>query len=90
MTNRLSLDDMARKIAGEFCPDTEQGDQFDETWQLARALLVEIGVAELLEAVTMTRSIIRFADGFHPVARFFVDGTPEQTFILSLLRDDPD
>ncbi len=52
----------------------------------ASELLKALGVPELLEAVALSEEIIRAADSFHPVARFFVDGTAEQTYIVDVLR----
>jgi hypothetical protein len=56
----------------------------------ARDILWEIGVADLLEDLSVARSVIQAADGFHPVARFFVEGSEEHEFILRVLRSERD
>jgi hypothetical protein len=55
----------------------------------ARDLLWEAGVADLAEDLTVARAVIQAADGFHPVARFFVEGSPEREFIERTLRESP-
>jgi hypothetical protein len=56
----------------------------------ARDILWEVGVADLLEDLSVARSVIEAADGFHPVARFFVEGSEEREFILRVLRAERD
>jgi hypothetical protein len=45
------------------------------------------GVGDLIDDLAVARSVIRAADGFHPVARFFVVGSAEQEFILRVLAN---
>ncbi len=45
------------------------------------------GVGDLLDDLQVARSVIRAADGFHPVARFFVDGSAEQEFVNRILKN---
>jgi hypothetical protein len=52
----------------------------------ARDLLWEAGVADLAEDLTLARAVIQAADGFHPVARFFAEGSPEREFVERTLR----
>ena len=49
-------------------------------------ILWEAGVGDLAEDLAVARSIIRAADGFHPVASFFVQGTAERELILRVLH----
>ena len=56
---------------------------------LAAGLLQRLGIPALLEDLAVAERVIRAADGFHPVARFFVDGSPEQRLILDVLRRAP-
>lgn len=55
----------------------------------AAAALEALGVPELLRSLATARAILRFGDSFHPIARFFVDGSPEQRYLLDLAREDP-
>ncbi len=53
---------------------------------LAAELLQQLGIPALVEDLAVAERIIRAADGFHPVARFFVDGSAEQRLITDVLR----
>jgi hypothetical protein len=55
------------------------------TLDQARDVLWEAGVADLMEDLVVARAVITAADGFHPVARFFVEGSAEREFILRVL-----
>lgn len=50
-------------------------------------ILWESGIADLLEDLSVARAVIAAADGFHPVARFFADGSAEREFIRRTLAD---
>jgi hypothetical protein len=50
-------------------------------------LLWEAGVGDLIDDLAAARSVISAADGFHPVARFFVVGSVEEEFILRVLKN---
>ncbi len=52
----------------------------------ARDILWEAGVADLLEDLALARAVVQAADTFHPVARFFVEGSLEREFIERTLR----
>lgn len=52
----------------------------------ARDVLWEAGVADLAEDLALARAVIEAADGFHPVARFFAEGSAEREFIERTLR----
>ena len=49
-------------------------------------LLAKLRLPELLEALAVAERIVTAADGFHPVASFFVEGSPERRFIVDVLR----
>lgn len=51
-----------------------------------RDALWAAGVADALEDLAVARAVVRAADGFHPVARFFVEGSVEREFIERTLR----
>lgn len=53
----------------------------------ARDLLWEAGVGDLIEDLAVARAVIRAADGFHPVSRFFADNSAERELILRILSD---
>ena len=55
------------------------------TLDQARDILWEGGLPDLLEDLVVARAVIAAADGFHPVARFFAEGSPEREFILRVL-----
>jgi hypothetical protein len=61
----------------------------DMTAEQAFDVLWEAGVGDLIDDLAVASSVIRAADGFHPVARFFVFGSAEQEFILRVL-ENPD
>lgn len=52
-----------------------------------RDALWEAGVGDLMEDLAIARSVVCAADGFHPVASFFVHGSREQEFILRVLAN---
>lgn len=52
-----------------------------------RDALWEAGVGDLVEDLGVARSVITAADGFHPVASFFVHGSRERELIVRFLRD---
>lgn len=54
----------------------------------ARAALEALGIPDLLTSLATARTILRFGDGFHPIARFFVDGSAEQRYLLELAREE--
>jgi len=56
----------------------------DVTRRQAQETLEALGVPQLLDRIAIAERIIRTGEGFHSVARFFVDGSEEQTFILGL------
>lgn len=53
----------------------------------ARDMLWEAGAADMAEDLAVARAVIRAADGFHPVARFFAEGSPEHELIRRVLED---
>ncbi len=53
----------------------------------ARDMLWEAGVGDVIDDLAVARSVITAADQFHPVARFFVEGSPEREFVERLLSD---
>lgn len=57
------------------------------TDEQARDVLWEAGVADLAEDLALARAVIEAADGFHPVARFFAEGSAEREFIERTLRE---
>lgn len=79
------FDEMVNRLAAHLHPGMETGESERAE---AAALLRAIGVDRLCEDVAMARTILRFGDDFHPIARFFVDGSPEQRFLLDLRKDD--
>ena len=60
---------------------------FELTDDQARDVLWEAGVADLAEDLALARAVIEAADGFHPVARFFAEGSAEREFIERTLRE---
>lgn len=60
---------------------------FEVTDEQVRDVLWEAGVADLAEDLALARAVIEAADGFHPVARFFADGSAEREFIERTLRE---
>jgi hypothetical protein len=54
------------------------------TRRQAQEALEALGLPQLLDRIAIAERIIRTGEGFHSVARFFVDGSEEQTFILGL------
>lgn len=51
----------------------------------AQALLAALGIGSLVETIEVMTRIIVTADTYHAVARFFVEGSPEQELILEIL-----
>lgn len=78
---RSELEDMAELLAARYAPGKPVS---DVTRRQAQEALAALGVPELLGRIAIAERIIRFGEGFHSVARFFVDGSEEQTFILGL------
>ena len=52
-----------------------------------RDVLWECGISDLVEDLALARAVITAADGFHPVARFFAEGSAEREFIVRVLDD---
>ncbi len=52
----------------------------------AAALLEALGVPDLLHDLAIAKRVVVAADGFHPVARFFAQGSDEHEFIVAVLR----
>ena len=50
-----------------------------------RDVLWETGLGDLIEDLSVAEAVIIAADGFHPVARFFAEGSAEQEFIGRVL-----
>lgn len=59
------------------------------TAEEVKDLLWEAGLGDVLQDLEVARSVIRAADGFHPVARFFAPGSQEREFIVRMLRETP-
>lgn len=57
------------------------------TLDQVRDILWEAGIPDLIEDLGLARAVLTAADGFHPVARFFAEGSPEREFILRALGD---
>ncbi len=55
----------------------------DRRW--ARSTLEQLGISGLLRSLELAERVLRFGDGFHPVARFFVDGSDEQAYVRELM-----
>jgi hypothetical protein len=64
---------VARQVGGELTLDQ------------VRDILWEGGLPDLFEDLVVAKTVITAADGFHPVARFFAEGSPEREFILRVL-----
>lgn len=56
----------------------------------AQDFFVEAGLLDVLEDLSVARAVVRAADGFHPVARFFVEGSLEREFIDRTLHGAPE
>jgi len=80
-TERLSLDQMADMLAEWLAPGTTVS---DEERRRASEALAAIGVPWLLAELELAERILRAGNGFHTIAGFFIDGSPEQDFLLSL------
>jgi len=78
---RPGLEDMAELLAGRYAPGKPVS---DAARRQAEEALESLGVPELLDRIAIAERIIRTGEGFHSVARFFADGSEEQTFILGL------
>ena len=59
----------------------------DRRW--AEATLELLGIPGLLRSLELAERVLRFGDGFHPVARFFVDGSDEQAYVRGLMGRPP-
>ena len=55
--------------------------------ELVRNVLWEAGLGDVLEDLAVAQTVLRAADGFHPIARFFVEGSAERELIVRMLRD---
>lgn len=55
--------------------------------ELVRNVLWEAGLGDVLEDLAVARTVLRAADGFHPIARFFVEGSAERELIVRMLRE---
>lgn len=62
------------------------GEATDADRRRAEEILEHLRLPELLDALAVAERIVTAADGFHPVASFFVDGSPERRFIVDVLR----
>ena len=85
MVKHLNYDQMKQTVAEWLEGDGHVSEDDTE----ATALLEALGIPKLLEALHVSERIICAADGFHPVARFFVDGSAEQQYILDVLDSVP-
>lgn len=56
---------------------------------VVRDVLWEAGAGDLAEDLAVARSVITAADGFHPVATFFVHGSRERELIVRVLGRSP-
>jgi hypothetical protein len=81
----LNLAEM-RATIGEWL--AEQNEQLDGDIE-AVALLEALGIPRLLRDVEIAARVVVAADGFHPVARFFADGSDEHRFIVGVLHGLP-
>jgi len=78
---RQDLDAMAESLAEWLATGP---DMTDEDLRLAREVLGALGVPALLGELAMAERVLRFANSFHTVARFFADGSTEQRYLRSL------
>jgi len=85
MVEHLNYENMKKTVAEWL----ESNGNMSEDDTEASALLEALGIPNLLEALDVSERIICAADGFHPVARFFADGSAEQQYILEVLRRAP-
>jgi hypothetical protein len=85
MVKHLNYDQMKQTVAEWLESDGHVSEDDTE----ATALLEALGIPKLLEARHVSERIIVAADGFHPVVRFFVDGSAEQQYILDVLGSAP-
>jgi hypothetical protein len=85
MVEHLNYDEMKQTVAEWLESDGRVPEDDTE----ATALLEALGIPKLLESLHVSERIICAADGFHPVARFFVGGSAEQQYILDVLRSAP-
>lgn len=58
----------------------------DDDRRRAEELLVALSVPSLLQRAAIAETIIRAADSFHPVASFFVAGSPQRDYIVEVLQ----
>lgn len=82
MTERRDLGEMTAKLAAHLAAPGAGVTDADR--QRAADVLAELGVPDLLAALDLAERILAAGNGFHTVARFFVDGSPEQQYLLEL------
>jgi hypothetical protein len=76
--SRTTLEDL-RRTASQWTGDLEAADD----------LLVALGLPELLHQGEVLARVLVAADGFHPVARFFAEGSEERQVIEGVLAEQP-
>ena len=79
--DRLDVDAMARTLAEWLATGS---DVTAEDCSNARDALTAMGVPDVVDALDMAERILRFGNSFHSIARFFVDGSAEQDYLLRL------
>lgn len=80
-TERLSIDQMVDVLAEWLAPGTTVT---AEARSRAAEALYAIGLPSLLTELELAERVLRAGNGFHTIAGFFTDGSPEQDFLLSL------
>lgn len=85
-SQRLSLDEMADVAAEWFARGTSVT---PEDRRMAAEALAATGVPSLLASLELAERILRVGNGFHTIAGFFTDGSPEREYLLSLSGAEP-